>query len=76
MFNEIDEEKLKQCFNVYIFEDEGMRENTVSDILKRVKATFSNKRYLENLETSKKNWIGVPNKLVTSEIVNGIQALL
>lgn len=75
LFNDVDEQKLNKCFDEYIFNDRGMRENNLSDILNRVKTTFSNIKYLEKLRTSKKNWIGVSNEIVTAEIISRIQNL-
>jgi predicted nucleotidyltransferase component of viral defense system len=75
LFDKIDEEKFKQCLDEYIFKDEGMRENSLADILTRVKKTFANKRYLEKLATSKKNWLDLPNEKVLAGIIDKIQSL-
>ena len=55
----VEKEKLLACLNSYIFEDAVMRENDMTGVLKRLKRTFSDKRYLERLDGSDKKWIDV-----------------
>ena len=66
------QEKLLHCFTTLIFADPGMRENTMDDIIRRVDRTFKNKRYLERLKGSEKNWLG----LDVAEVLSGILARL
>lgn len=67
-----DRKKLMHCFTTLIFEDPGMRENTMEDIIRRVESTFSNKRYLDRLKGSEKNWLS----LEVSEVLTGILGAL
>lgn len=53
----IDRDKLQMCFNVYIYQDSGMRENNIDDIVKRLEMTFHNKMYQRRILTSDKKWI-------------------
>lgn len=75
LFDQVDEEKLRECFCSYIFNDDGMKENSIEDIYRRVEATFKDKMYLRRLSTSKKNWLNVPNDIVTEEILKKIRAM-
>lgn len=68
LFGQIDRGKLLHCLETLIFADPGMRENTISDIIRRVESTFTNKRYLDHLKTSEKNWLG----LDIADVLNGI----
>lgn len=61
-------ELLADCFKQYIFDDPGMRENTLDDVIKRVHTTFNDKGYRKKLETSKRNWVDVPNDEVIVKI--------
>ena len=67
--DKVDKAQLIKCFEILIFSDKGMRENNLSDIIRRVKSTFSNKNYISNLSTSRKNWLGVDNNTVINEII-------
>lgn len=71
----LDKEKLLNCINVLIFEDPGMREKTVADIISRVQVTFSNQNYLNNLATSNKNWLGIDNDVVLKGILDYLKTL-
>ena len=64
----LDKEKLGSCFDTYIFSDTGMRENSIEDICRRVQNTFSPKKYLSRLSTSRKNWLGIPEKEALDKI--------
>ena len=61
--------KLNECFKTLIYDDEGMRENNIDEIIKRVKNTFSNRIYIRNLTTSKKNWLDVEQNIVLEGII-------
>ena len=60
---------LKVCLNIYIFEDQGMRENTIEDVIKRLKFTFKDKMYLRRLKTTDKNWLNEEIESVLNEII-------
>lgn len=72
----VNKHELLNCFNILIFQNTTMRENTIDDIIKRVQTTFNNHTYLENLSTSNKNWIGVDNEVVLSDLVRFLKSLL
>ena len=71
----VDKTKLNSCLETLIYSDEGMKENNISDIIKRIKITFSNKTYQKNLSTSKKNWLGKNIDIVLNGIIDFIQSL-
>lgn len=50
-------DKLKQCFDTYIFNDVGMRENNMADIVNRVKNVFDNSSYRNRVDNSDKRWL-------------------
>lgn len=60
--------KLRDCFRVYIYDDPGMRENTIDDIRKRVKRVFSDDTYMSTLKSTDKNWIEKDVQTVTESI--------
>lgn len=75
LFSLIDQEKLLHCFTALIFADPGMRENTMDDIIHRIESTFSNKRYLDRLKSSEKNWLGMEITRVLEGILNDLRSL-
>jgi predicted nucleotidyltransferase component of viral defense system len=71
----LNKEALLKCFSTYIFNDDGMQEETIEDIIRRVQSTFSDSRYLSRLRTSRKNWLDADLDTVLSGIVNYLQGL-
>lgn len=55
--DKIDKTKLAVCLDSYVFSDKGMRENSMSDIIKRVEKVFSNPAYRQKVDGSDKRWI-------------------
>lgn len=64
----IDRDLLVNCIKTYVLDDPGMKENTMIDISKRVKQTFSNKRYVKQLSTSDKNWLNMDVEKILNKI--------
>lgn len=69
----LDKKRLSVCLETYIFQDEEMRENDIEGILKRIRRTFDDKRYLERLDNSDKKWIDVDALNVTKEILSFLE---
>ena len=76
LFDLIDQRKLIHCLSALIFDDPDMRENTMEDIVHRVENTFSNKRYLDRLKGSEKNWLGLEVADVLAGIVDYLRTLM
>ena len=71
----VDTLKLQSCFKTFIYDDEGMRENDIDSIIKRVENTFSNSSYKRNLKTSKKNWLDVNIDTALTKIIDFLKSL-
>ena len=71
----VDSNKLNECFKTLIYDDEEMRENNIDEIIKRVKRTFSNRTYIRNLSTSKKNWLNAEQNVVLEGIIEYLNKL-
>lgn len=65
----VDREKLMIALDTYIFSDATMKENTGSDIEKRLKITFSDRGYIRRLDTSDKRWIDEEIDVVTKGLL-------
>lgn len=71
----VDKNKIIKCFKVLIFEDPKMREKEISDILERLEKTFSDTKYLDNMSSSRKNWLDIDDLEVLNKIVAFIKTL-
>lgn len=61
--------QLRNCFDTYIFNDSGMRENSMQDILERVKSVFKSATYKRRVDSSDKRWIDDDIDSIFDEIV-------
>ena len=71
----MDKESLLKCIHTYILDDSVMRENTMGDIVKRISMVFSNRRYVNRLDTSDKRWLDDDIKIVTGRILDFLKSL-
>lgn len=71
----MNKDSLMQCFHTYIFDDSNMRETNMSDIVKRISTVFSDRRYINRLDTSDKRWLDDDISLVTGTILNLLKSL-
>lgn len=73
--NQVDVEKLKVCLDIYIFNDSGMKENNLVDIIKRVKFVFGNDAYKNRVDKSDKRWIDDDIESVFNRIIGFLEKL-
>ena len=71
----MDKDLLMQCFHTYIFDDPGMRENSIDDIVYRISTVFSDRRYVSRLDTSDKRWLDDDIGIVTWTILDFLKNL-
>lgn len=64
----MNEEKLRQCLQIFIFDDPGMRENDMMSIVKRMEFVFADKAYEQRVDKSDKRWLDDDIK----DVFNGI----
>lgn len=73
--NKLDKEKLMYCVELLIFKDEEMRENTMQDILQRMKNTLNSQRYRNNLNNPKVNWLDISINKAIERVIEYIGSL-
>ena len=73
--NKLDKEKLINCIEILIFKDETMRENTIQDIITRMKGTLNSQRYRNNLNSPKVNWLEIPIEDTIDIVLDYISSL-
>ena len=71
----VDKEKLKQCLDVYILDDPGMRENELQDIYRRINMVFNDKMYRKNIDTRDANWLDENTDTVLKGIMEFLRKL-
>ena len=64
----IDRDKLKDCIQLLVFDDDGMREEKPEDLLSRIHRVFANGKFRRNMERAKKNWLDVDSGTVLMEL--------
>ena len=67
--------KLIKYFEIMIFKDPNMSENNINDIYNILKIILKKKRYLDNFNTIKNNWLELPIEDVVDNILKFIQEL-
>lgn len=72
---QVDYKKLKEYFNIIIFEDEKMREKNYIDVINRLKMIFNSNTYINNLKDPKNNWLEISVQEVINCILNFIVKL-
>lgn len=60
-----DKDRLKECIETYIFSDPDMKENEMSDVIRRIDMTFNNRLYKNNIKrATRANWLDVSVDIV------------
>lgn len=73
----VDRRRLIECFDTYIFSDTGMRENDMNAVIRRVKLTFSNRLYLQNIiRSNRTNWLGINVTEAFNKILDFLESVL
>ena len=71
----VDRAKLMECLNIYIFNDEKMRENSVADILKRVTRTFKDPVFKNSTDKSDRRWVDEDIDFIMNHILEFLKSL-
>lgn len=67
--------KLIKLFEIIIFNDSKMNEKNINDVYNTLKNTFRRKRYLNNFNNVKNNWLELPVNDVVESILKFINEL-
>ncbi|MBR1385446.1 MAG: nucleotidyl transferase AbiEii/AbiGii toxin family protein [Bacilli bacterium] len=71
----LDKHKLLKCIDVLIFQDDKMRENSISDIYSRLDGVFSSRVYRSNLNNPKNNWLDIRIDDAIESVLNYVNEL-
>jgi predicted nucleotidyltransferase component of viral defense system len=71
----LDKVKLIKSFEVYIYNDDKMRENDLHDIYERLSSILNSKLYKNNLSNPKNNWLDINIENAIKAVLNYIENL-
>ena len=72
-----DRTKLLTCIDTYIYDDPDFRERNMDDILRRMRRTFSDRRYRSSIVNSRKkpDWLGIGVDSAFKKILDYLESL-
>lgn len=62
-------DELLKCLDTFIFSSPDMRENDISDIIRRVDKTLADMSYIKKLSSSEKNWLDIKPKEAAEKLL-------
>ncbi|MCI8445699.1 MAG: nucleotidyl transferase AbiEii/AbiGii toxin family protein [Bacilli bacterium] len=74
-YDKLDRKKLLKSFQVIIFDDNTMFEETLENIYSRLKSIFKSNAYKRNLTDPKNNWLDIPIHDAIEKVLNYIEEL-
>ena len=73
--DKVDGTKIVNCLYTYIFNDTGMRENNIKDIVRRTREIFSNTVYRDRVDSSDKRWLDDEIEVIFERIIQFLNSL-
>lgn len=74
-YDKLDRKKLLKSFQVIIFDDNTMFEETLENIYSRLNSIFKSNAYKSNLTNPKNNWLDIPINDAIEKVLNYIEEL-
>lgn len=74
-YDKLDRKKLLKSFQVIIFNDNTMFEETLENIYSRLKSIFKSNTYKRNLTDPKNNWLDIPINDAIEKVLSYIEEL-
>lgn len=74
-YDKLDRKKLLKSFQVIIFDDNTMFEETLENIYSRLESIFKSNVYKRNLTDPKNNWLDIPINDAIEKVLNYIEEL-
>ena len=71
----LNKEKLVKYMDLLIINDESVNQNSINDIVLRLKAILSNKRFTSRLDNATSNWLGIPVNIVINSVIIYFESL-
>lgn len=74
-YDKLDRKKLLKSFQLIIFDDNTMFEETLENIYSRINSIFKSNAYKRNLTDPKNNWLDIPINDAIEKVLNYIEEL-
>lgn len=74
-YDKLDRKKLLKSFQVIIFDDNTMFEETLENIYSRLNSIFKSNAYKRNQTNPKNNWLDIPINIAIDSVLNYIEEL-
>ena len=74
-YDKLNRKKLLKSFQVIIFDDNTMFEETLENIYSRLNSIFKSNAYKKNLTNPKNNWLDIPINIAIDSVLNYIEEL-
>lgn len=74
-YDKLDRKKLLKAFQVIIFDDNNMLEETIENISSRLESIFNSNIYKRNLSDPKNNWLSIPINDAIESVLKYIEEL-
>lgn len=71
----LDNSKVIKYIDLLIFKDNNMKQNSLKDIVKRLKNILSNNLFIAKLDTARSNWIECPIDEVIDKVIDYFEKL-
>ena len=75
LVDSVDKEELRRQIDVCIFQDAKMLEDSLDDILRRLRRTFDDRGFMSMLANRRMNWLGLAPKEAIAKVLEFIEAL-
>lgn len=72
----VSDAKMKDAMNILVFTDIGMFENSIDDVIRRLRNTFNDTQYLKRVSESRQRWLDNDIEEITDGIVQYIAELI
>jgi len=73
--SQLNKKELLHCFDIFIFSDSGMKENTIEDIQRRIGKVLENQDFRKLISSSKKNWLDTEDDQACERLMDFLKNL-
>ena len=74
--DKVNKKELLHCFDILIFSDPGMKENTISEIERRLRNVLENQDFRKHISSSKKNWLDTEDDQACDGLLSFFKSIL
>lgn len=68
--DKLNKDRLIKYINLLIINDESTNQNSINDIVLRLRTILNNKRFIDRLDNARSNWINLPINIVIDNVIS------